>query len=93
MSDSGPSFGSAHDPWDAPYFGAPVYLTYPAFRGTAPGAVNGAVRFRAQAEPHPAAPLEPASDPAPPARQVEPTLAPIQAPRRRGWLARLFGGR
>jgi hypothetical protein len=20
-----------HDPWDAPYFGAPVYLTYPAF--------------------------------------------------------------
>jgi hypothetical protein len=25
-----------HDPWDAPYFGAPVYLTYPDFAVAAP---------------------------------------------------------
>jgi hypothetical protein len=31
--------GTSADPWDAPYFGAPVYLAYRAVR---PGAVDGA---------------------------------------------------
>jgi len=94
MSDSGPSFGSVHDPWDAPYFGAPVYFTYPAFRRAAPGAVNGAVTVRAQAEPSPIASVEPPVVPAPPVWQAEPApTEPAPTPRRRGWLARLFGAR
>ena len=98
MSDSGPSFGSAHDPWDAPYFGAPVYLSYPVFRGAAPGAVNGVVAFHGQMEPNYAAPVESLSDHTPTTQQVEPapaepTAPPTPAPRRRGWFSRLFGAR
>jgi hypothetical protein len=98
MSDSGQTSGSAHDPWDAPYFGAPIYLSYPVFRGTVPGAVNGALTFRGQAAPDHPAPSEPRSDPAPTAQQVElghtvPAPSPTPTPRRRGWLARLFGAR
>ena len=91
MSDSGPSFGSAHDPWDAPYFGAPIYLAYPAFQAPPPGSVNGVATFRAQAEPHLAAPEEPPAAPTSPVQRIEPASAPTL--RRRGWLARLFGAR
>jgi hypothetical protein len=91
MSDSGPSFGSAHDPWDAPYFGAPVYLAYPAFQATAPGSGNGVATFRAEAEQHRAAPVDPPAAPISPAQRIEPALPPTL--RRRGWLARLFGAR
>jgi hypothetical protein len=91
MSDSGPSFGSAHDPWDAPYFGAPIYLAYPAFQASSPGAVNGIATFRAQAEQHLAAPIDSPAAPISPVQRIE--LAPAPTPRRRGWLARLFGAR
>jgi hypothetical protein len=91
MSDSGPSFGSAHDPWDAPYFGAPIYLAYPAFRAPSSGAVNGVATFRAQAGQPVAAPMDSPAALIPPAQGIE--LAPAPTPRRRGWLARLFGAR
>jgi hypothetical protein len=97
MSSNRQTSGSAYDPWDAPYFGAPIYLGYPAFRG-ALGAVNGSVTFRDQATPNPTASAQPRSDPTPTAQQIEPdptepTPPSAPAPRRRGWFARLFGAR
>ncbi|HEX9037365.1 MAG TPA: hypothetical protein VF808_10285 [Ktedonobacterales bacterium] len=71
-----------HDPWDAPYFGGPVYLTYPAFAVAAPPPAVEVSR------PVASAPAEPALVAAPP-----PAMASAAAPARRGWLARLFGRR
>jgi hypothetical protein len=95
----------AADPWDAPYFGGPIYFRYPAF----PVAVAALTCPAAQLDVMPAAPSvapTPAPDslisPAPSAPPVAletsgppaaiPATASIQAstPRRRGWLARLF---
>ena len=82
----------AVDPWDAPYFGARVYFSYPPFQhAVAPAA----------------APLAPAS-PSPAPEPARPDVAPVQpvahssaddatsllaetpAPVRRGWLSRLL---
>jgi hypothetical protein len=96
MSDSRQTSGPASDPWDAPYFGAPIYLSYPVFRRTAPGAVNGAVTYREQTAPNHTVPVEPMSNLVPTEQLGEPASmepAPLPAPRRRGWFARLFGAR
>ena len=84
----------AVDPWDAPYFGARVYFSFPRFQHTA-------------AAPAAAAPLAPASPPPAP-EPARPGVAPVQpvahstvdeaasvlaeapAPARHGWLSRLF---
>jgi hypothetical protein len=82
----------AVDPWDAPYFGARVYFSFPPFQyAVAPAAV----------------PLAPASPPPAP-EPARPGVAPVQpvahstvdeaasvlaeapAPARHGWLSRLF---
>lgn len=83
----------AYDPWDAPYFGAPVYLAYPGFvardAGSAPERSNGA------APPAPATEERRPSETVTPvaATSVSAAAAPCAETRRRGWLARLFGGR
>jgi hypothetical protein len=74
---SAPSAQIKHDPWDAPYFGAPVYLIYPAF--AAPVTVTTPSPAAAVAAP--IATAEP-----------EPALVAAAAPAR-GWLSRLFGRR
>jgi hypothetical protein len=72
-----PSTPVKYDPWDAPYFGAPVYLIYPAFVASVtvtapPPAATGAAAPMASAKPEP---------------------APVAAAPARGWLSRLFGRR
>jgi hypothetical protein len=81
------------DPWDAPYFGGPVYFHYPAFPVAAaaqldetPAAPAGGLLAPSALSASPVA-VETAGPPA-----ATPALAGTLAPppRRRGWLARLF---
>jgi hypothetical protein len=78
-----PSAPVKYDPWDAPYFGAPVYLIYPAF--AAPVTVT--------------APPPAAADVGAPIASAKPEPAlvaaasPVAVAPARGWLSRLFGRR
>lgn len=96
--------GSEYDPWDAPFFGAPVYLSYPVYRAAAPDVMKSADGSGTQAESARALDADPRADLTPAVRQVtrdhqvtrehaEPAIPPAGTAQRRGWLARLFGAR
>ena len=82
----------AADPWDAPYFGARVYFSYPSFQH----AVAPAAAPLAPASPSPApkparadvAPVQPGAHST--VDEAASVLAVTPAPARRGWLSRLL---
>ena len=93
------------DPWDAPYFGGPIYFRYPDFPGT-----SQAVQAGAPARAHDPVPADPplaalvviveamtesSSESADEAEVSTTALPPAgtspPAKSRRSWLARLFG--
>jgi hypothetical protein len=82
----------AADPWDAPYFGARVYFSYPPFQH----AVAPAAAPLAPASPPPVPELVRADvAPAQPGAhstvdEAASVLAETPAPARRGWLSRLL---
>jgi hypothetical protein len=90
---------SAHDrslPWDGPYFGAPIYLRYPAYPVATDMfvAANGQSPVAEYANPQLA--VEASSTPgdeAVPATHISPLAAMPPVRQRQSWLARLFGGR